>query len=269
VRVEDEQRRVVWRADIDPYGHATIDPESSIALHLRFPGHYFDEETGLHYNRHRYYSPRLARYIQRDPIDIDGGLNVYAYTPRPLQEVDIDGLACPPEKPIIFPADDENFQKKQDEATVLAAQLREQLENTPTGRFREDGTPIMAHENMTMAVLVVQRNGKYEIVVTSSTGPGGIPPAVQGTIGEHPVVYPPARSGDTPRYDRTSPRTGEAQDAGLHAEQRGMRWADSDDSVTSVASVTPTRRCCDGCEAAIAARGDPTGQSATPAGYLH
>src|ERR1019366_7862845 len=59
----------------------------------RFPGHYFDEETGLHYNRFRYFSPELGRYIQSDPVGQFGGINLYAYLRDPLSHVDIDGLA--------------------------------------------------------------------------------------------------------------------------------------------------------------------------------
>jgi RHS repeat-associated protein len=59
---------------------------------LRFPGHYHDPETGLHYNRFRYYSPEMARYLQSDPAGQEGGINVYAYPVNPLIGADIDGL---------------------------------------------------------------------------------------------------------------------------------------------------------------------------------
>lgn len=92
VRVEDESSRPVWSARLDPYGKAHIDPASTIAMPLRFPGHYFDEETNLHYNRFRYFSPELGRYLQPDPAGQIGGVNVYAYPRGPLIGVDIDGL---------------------------------------------------------------------------------------------------------------------------------------------------------------------------------
>nr|WP_322853546.1 RHS repeat-associated core domain-containing protein [Acinetobacter sp. ANC 3832] len=44
----------------------------------RFQGQYFDQETGLHYNRYRYYSPYVGRFISRDPIKLSGGSNIYA-----------------------------------------------------------------------------------------------------------------------------------------------------------------------------------------------
>ena len=52
-----------------PWGRPTI----------RFPGQYFDEETGLHYNRFRYYDPEVGRYVSADPIGQVGGANLYAY----------------------------------------------------------------------------------------------------------------------------------------------------------------------------------------------
>ena len=72
---------------------AHVDGNSMIEMPLRFPGHYFDEETGVHYNRFRYFSPELGRYIQSDPAGLFGGINLYAYLSDPLSHVDIDGLA--------------------------------------------------------------------------------------------------------------------------------------------------------------------------------
>jgi RHS repeat-associated protein len=57
-------------------------------------GQWHDEESGLHYNRFRYYDPTAGRYISQDPIGIAGGLNPYAYAPNPLSYADPFGL-CP------------------------------------------------------------------------------------------------------------------------------------------------------------------------------
>jgi RHS repeat-associated protein len=62
------------------------------ATALRFTGQYADEETGLSYNRYRYYDPEVGRYISPDPIGIDGGFNLYAYGPNPVGWVDPAGL---------------------------------------------------------------------------------------------------------------------------------------------------------------------------------
>jgi len=63
----DETGIVVWRAIYDPFGTSAIDPASTQQLHARFPGQYFDGETGLHYNYYRYYDPLVSRYLTADP----------------------------------------------------------------------------------------------------------------------------------------------------------------------------------------------------------
>jgi len=59
---------------------------------LRFEGQYHDPETGLHYNRFRYYDPDLAAYVAPDPIGLEGGENLYEYAPSPLDWIDPLGL---------------------------------------------------------------------------------------------------------------------------------------------------------------------------------
>jgi RHS repeat-associated protein len=89
---------VVWRWDSDAFGlgDADTDPDSDtnlVNIRLRFPGQYLDEETGLHYNYFRDYDPVVGRYIQSDPIGLEGGINAYAYgAGNPLSNVDPLGL---------------------------------------------------------------------------------------------------------------------------------------------------------------------------------
>ena len=59
---------------------------------IRFQGQSFDKETGLHYNRFRYYDPDLGMFTSRDPIGLMGGSNVFAYAPNPTGWVDPFGL---------------------------------------------------------------------------------------------------------------------------------------------------------------------------------
>lgn len=60
---------------------------------MRFAGQYYDQETGLHYNYHRYYDPKTGRYITPDPIGLDGGTNLYAYVQNnPVNLIDPLGL---------------------------------------------------------------------------------------------------------------------------------------------------------------------------------
>ena len=63
---------IVWSADYNSFGEASI-LSSAVENNLRFPGQYYDEETGLHHNWHRYYDPEVGRYLQTDPIGFVGG----------------------------------------------------------------------------------------------------------------------------------------------------------------------------------------------------
>ncbi|WP_256588658.1 RHS repeat domain-containing protein, partial [Pseudomonas sp. HMWF021] len=97
----DYSGEIVWSAQYDAYGKVaaiTLAGEDYLDQPLRFQGQYFDAESGLHNNRHRYYDPRLGRYLTPDPIKLAGGLNQYQYVPNPTGWVDPLGLSanCPP-----------------------------------------------------------------------------------------------------------------------------------------------------------------------------
>ena len=90
--ITDQSGAIKWRWESSPFGEGQ--PESNgVAYHLRFPGQYFDNETGLHYNYFRDYNPSTGRYIESDPIGLLGGFNTYGYAyQNPLRFTDIFGL---------------------------------------------------------------------------------------------------------------------------------------------------------------------------------
>ncbi|WP_339133397.1 MAG: RHS repeat-associated core domain-containing protein [Candidatus Electrothrix sp. GW3-4] len=107
--ITNDSGTVVWRAEYLPFGKVNISV-SQIENNLRFPGQYYDAETGLHYNWNRYYDPETGRYIAADPIGLGGGMNLYAYVGGdPVNGVDPMGLQFPipipvPPPPIIAPS---------------------------------------------------------------------------------------------------------------------------------------------------------------------
>ncbi len=85
---------VVWSATYSSFGEASVDGASTVTNNLRFPGQYWDEETGLHYDFHRYYDPEGGRYLRTDPIGFLGGdENLYVYVMNnPANWMDPNGL---------------------------------------------------------------------------------------------------------------------------------------------------------------------------------
>ncbi len=77
-QIVDSTGAVVWKAAFQPFGETQILTET-ITNNIRFPGQYYDAETGLHYNWNRYYDPDTGRYLTLDPVGLAGGLNLYAY----------------------------------------------------------------------------------------------------------------------------------------------------------------------------------------------
>jgi len=89
----DEKNIIVWEGTYQPFGLADVSPSVEIENNFRFAGQYFDAETGLHYNYHRYYDPKTGRYITPDPIGLAGGINPYTYTSNnPINATDPLGL---------------------------------------------------------------------------------------------------------------------------------------------------------------------------------
>ena len=93
VLMTDDSGTVVWEAAYKPFGEAEVNPQATVVNNFRFPGQYYDQETGFHYNYHRYYDPGTGRYLRADPIGVEGGLNQFEYAENnPINSIDPLGL---------------------------------------------------------------------------------------------------------------------------------------------------------------------------------
>lgn len=91
-RLFDEEGHSVWALEMDDFGKPLSQQGESALCPFRFPGQYYDVETGLHYNRYRYYDPNTGGFISRDRIGIEGGINLYGYVNNPVSWFDYFGL---------------------------------------------------------------------------------------------------------------------------------------------------------------------------------
>jgi RHS repeat-associated protein len=87
---------LVWHASYAAWGKLTELKISKIENTLRFQGQYFDSETGLHYNRYRYYNCDLSQYASQDPIGLFAGESLYIYAENPAGWIDPLGLTVRP-----------------------------------------------------------------------------------------------------------------------------------------------------------------------------
>ena len=94
VQAYDDNGNIVWQADYDIYGNIRNLHGSRKFIPFRQLGQYEDDETGLYYNRFRYYDPRIGNYISQDPIRLAGGNpTLYGYVEDCNKLVDILGFA--------------------------------------------------------------------------------------------------------------------------------------------------------------------------------
>ncbi|WP_047296772.1 RHS repeat-associated core domain-containing protein, partial [Pseudomonas lundensis] len=128
----DPTGQIAWSAQYKAWGEVKEQrsewaQRQGLTNPIRFQGQYHDHETGLHYNRYRYYDPRVGRFVSKDPISYAGGLNLYAYAPNPVEWVDPLGLRC-----------DSPAQKLKRKLSALqsAEKSAERIRELPDGRIR-------------------------------------------------------------------------------------------------------------------------------------
>jgi RHS repeat-associated protein len=93
--ITDGSKTVLWAWNSDPFGNGQPmgSLDGNVPYNLRFPGQYYDAETGHNYNYYRDYDPQAGRYIESDPFGLKAGLNTYTYVDdMPLELIDRFGL---------------------------------------------------------------------------------------------------------------------------------------------------------------------------------
>ncbi|MBM5587525.1 RHS repeat-associated core domain-containing protein [Burkholderia pseudomallei] len=92
VRMLGADGEVVWETNYSATGCAECFESEHVKQPIRLQGQYFDQESGLHYNRHRYFDSHIISFICQDPIRLHGGTNIYRYFPNTLHWIDPLGL---------------------------------------------------------------------------------------------------------------------------------------------------------------------------------
>ncbi|MEU3703161.1 putative T7SS-secreted protein [Streptomyces anulatus] len=154
----DESGDIAWRSRTTLWGTTTWSRNSTAYTPLRFPGQYFDPESGLHYNYFRHYDPETARYLTPDPLGLVPAPNPATYVNNPHTSADPLGLApvgCPDETVTVY-------RKQTDHPLSQRVHIGDNGEVTITGHgklylnmsgdmkhtveFRSDGGQIVSYE---------------------------------------------------------------------------------------------------------------------------
>ena len=93
-RLTDADGEVKWRASYTAWGGIAKLHINEVENPIRLQGQYADEETGLHFNRNRYFNPCTGQFASTDPLGLHGGINTYELGPNSLNWADPLGLSC-------------------------------------------------------------------------------------------------------------------------------------------------------------------------------
>ena len=160
-KVTNTANTVRWKWDPTPFGEGVPgEPAGAFTYNLRFPGQYFDVETNLNYNYYRDYDPAVGRYLESDPIGLDGGINLFSYVGgSPLARADLRGLEY---------------------GAVYAAEYRQLVKYGPGIHI---GPPVLGSElQALLCKFIRQHKGNFDSVFTDLNNarrgyvPQGLPP---------------------------------------------------------------------------------------------
>jgi RHS repeat-associated protein len=134
----DDRGAVAWRGESTLWGQALGALTHQADTPLRFPGQYFDPETGLHYNYLRYYDPVAGRYLSADPLGLFGGSSPHGYVHNPTGWTDALGLTESSDIEFLDP-NDINFSQR----TITQNNYAEAMSNN---QWRWNESPVHVME---------------------------------------------------------------------------------------------------------------------------
>ncbi|MBN3567256.1 DUF6531 domain-containing protein [Burkholderia cenocepacia] len=164
----------LWGKVLPVRGAANDGDVVPIDATLRFPGQWFDEELGLHYNLHRYYDPDSAQYLSIDPLGLAGGFRTQGYVHEPSEWVDPFGLQQCPEREV---NGTKIYGKGQKDGTPGHDQFSEVIANklAMSGKFKEiylNRSYNFATDNAVSArrpdIMAVDINGRVHAIEMAS-----------------------------------------------------------------------------------------------------
>ncbi len=216
----EDGQRVVWRADPGLWGRVEPDvpvanddrPPASCAI--RFQGQWEDEESGLHYNRFRYYDPEATQYLSPDPIGLAGGVRPQGYVADPNGWVDPLGLAGCPRRlagRVIDRARKGKVRRAPDYHGRLPDNVEANILSNPDGVYTADNGNLMFHKGENVVITHGNDSGSIKGQVLTSYGPDG-PRGDSGaaifggspTDPGMPVTADMITNGEIPRPDGTT-----------------------------------------------------------------
>lgn len=197
--------RIAWHQTTSLRGAPIAAPESETDCPLRFAGQYFDAESGLHYNYHRYYDPEAGTYISADPLGIAPKANPRTYVDNPLIQSDPLGLYDPQQ------IDQATRQQWAQSDARLASRLHGALDPRAQGY------------STTSVVSAIDGDGN-RVGIVSTNGAGTTPPSHRAAVGRFNDAI--AQNGITDRrYEWVPNSGGHPEDVGPpHAESNAVHW---------------------------------------------
>ena len=176
-----------WQAQLDSYGQVRVGLGRVQDCPFRYQGQYEDTETGLYYNRFRYYDPEVGQYISQDPIRLAGGIKQYSYVDNPTSWLDVLGWMPWPN-----PTRQGHHLVYQNKASGVPGLGHFATKETPTYFFNDPYTPG-SHEaiHAAQAPHVGPRQGAWTGTpqgLLDASGKGLNDPSVSGIRGDLRVI---------------------------------------------------------------------------------